>query len=136
MSKADYERIIKRFWSAFEDFDSPMELFNEDSVYEDLGTEDSHKGLADIKAFWDKFYANTAREDFHAILDKWFVDDQGNYALEWTMKTVMHGEWGGNEAYGKTVQFRGASVGRIVNGIIVHHSDYWNASSVSKQLAK
>ncbi|MFA5630468.1 MAG: ester cyclase [Porticoccaceae bacterium] len=131
-----HAQILDQFWKAFSTHNTAlaMELFSENSTYEDLGARHLAKGLKEIEAFWQGFFDNVPKEGYAPVRDRVFVAPDGHYATEWTMQFRLDGEFGGVQGNGKVVRFRGASVGCIEGDHIAWQRDYWDTAAVIEQI--
>jgi steroid delta-isomerase-like uncharacterized protein len=134
----EHLQILDRFWEAFSAWDVPaaMKLFAQDATYEDLAARHLARGVSEITEFWNSLFANISRQDYEGVRDTVFVACDGHYAVEWTMQFRLEGSFGEVKGSGQKVRFRGASVGRITDGLIVFQRDYWDTGTVLEQLQR
>jgi ketosteroid isomerase-like protein len=134
--QSEYSDVVARFWKAFAGRDVPgaMALFHADATYEDFGARHLCTGLREITAFWNSFFENVSERDFLAQRDTTVLAADGHYATEWTMQFRLEGSFGDIKGTGQKLRFQGASVGRIVGGLIAFQRDYWDSGTVLQQL--
>lgn len=136
MMSRDPMQILNQFWTAFSTMDLPMamDLFTEESTYEDLGARHFSRGLDEISAFWQSFFDNVPKRDYKPVRDNVFVAPDGHYGVEWTMQFRLEGSFGEVKGQGQIVRFRGSSIGRLADGHIAWQRDYWDTAAVIEQI--
>ena len=136
MTAESVDEVVRAFWHAYAtlDFERALDLLDDDVVYEDLGINHTTKGRDATRTMWMRFLEIVDAAAFEAPLQDVFTTDDGRYALEWSNRVRVTGPWMGYPVAGGTFAIRGSSVGRVENGRIVAHRDYWSALDAFVQL--
>jgi steroid delta-isomerase-like uncharacterized protein len=128
MSDAACRELIERYWQAFidKDLDSWCACYATDAVYEDVPT----GFVGTPREFYGDFL--TAIPDQEPELDRAVVTD-GAFALSWTIRGSLDGSFGPITGTGQSFELKGASIGQIADGKIVHNRDYWDLAGLLAQ---
>jgi steroid delta-isomerase-like uncharacterized protein len=100
--------------------------------YEDAALAIINEGHDQLATFLTRF--------FHAYPDVRFtklgvIADDSGVAWEWQMEgTYENTGHNGMAAHGQRISFRGVSMTRYVDGLIVSNSDFWNVATLAAQL--
>lgn len=108
-----------------------LTLFTEDCVYEDVAFGMVHRGKVELKSFAEITHAAFA--DFNFKVNNCFATENFGSA-EWTFSGTHHGDLPGMPATNKSFTFRDTSVFEFNSGKIQRCSDYWNQTTLLKQL--
>ena len=117
-------------WSSH-DMERVAALFTDDCTYEDVTLGVVTHGKEELKQFGDGIFA--AMPDIVFPLDSKVVG-QDRAALEWTMTGTQTGPFGDLPATGKKCAVRGSSVLEVRDGRFSRCSDYWDMTTLLKQL--
>jgi steroid delta-isomerase-like uncharacterized protein len=118
-------------WNAH-DIDALISLFADDCVYEDVPFGLVHKGRDDVRGLFEGNFV-TFGDDFRVDDVSGFVHgDDG--VIMWTMGGTQIGDMLGRPSQGKKMSVRGASVLELRDGLITHHTDYWDSATALRQL--
>jgi uncharacterized protein (TIGR02246 family) len=123
---ADVQWIEEMFaaWNAH-DGERAAAFFAPDGSWEDVSFGFRHEGRAPIIEMWSvgtPAFSSDAQFDLVSAV----VDDRG-YGIQW--------RWSGtHNDSGRRYDVRGASIGRLRDGLVVEHFDYWNPAHLSEQV--
>lgn len=95
-------------------------VYDSDIVFEDCFHQ--VKGLDSLSDYFDNLYQNVSYIDFN-FEDDWF-NEQGAM-LSWTM-SYQHPKLNA----GQIIKVQGASRLSFVNGLVIHHRDYFDAGAL------
>jgi ketosteroid isomerase-like protein len=111
-------------WNAH-DGDVAASFLTPDGRWDDVTFGFHHEGREPIIEMWS-VSTPAFSSDFRFDVESSVCDDSG-YAFQW--------HWTGthNES-GLKYDVRGASIGRLRDGLIVHHFDYWNPAHLTDQI--
>lgn len=104
-----YERYLAS-WDTL-DVDKVLDWFTDDCVFEDTTIGHGAHGLRQMRQFVEASFRNVPDARFEFVRGH---DDGESYAIEWIMQPM---------------NVRGASVGRLRDGKIAVHRDYWNGAA-------
>jgi ketosteroid isomerase-like protein len=100
-------------------------FFAPDGAWEDVSIGFRHEGRAPIVQMWSvetPAFSSDARIDLVSV-----VIDETGYGIQW--------RWSGtHNDSGRRYDVRGASIGRLRDGLIVENLDYWNPAHMSDQI--
>jgi len=136
MATESVEDVVRAFWHAYAtlDFERALDLLADDVVYDDVGINHTTTGRDATRTMWMRFLEVVDPAGFEAPLHDLFTSDDGRYVLEWSNRVRVAGLWMGYPVAGRAFEIRGSSVGRVRNGRIVAHRDYWSALDAFVQL--
>ena len=113
-----------RVWNTF-DGERAASYFAPDGVWEDVALGTRHEGRDPIAHMMSVTTPEFSSDAQFELLGA--VADETGYGVEW--------RWSGTHgASGRPFDVRGASIGRLRDGQIVHHVDYWNPAHLSGQI--
>ena len=117
-------------WSR--NMDQLMAVFTEDVIYEDAPMGLVLHGKQELRGFATTFF-NAFPTDLKAVIITAVVDgDHG--ASEWKFTGTHSGDMPNMPASNKTMDVRGASIYEFEGGKIKHKIDYWDISTMLRQL--
>jgi steroid delta-isomerase-like uncharacterized protein len=117
-------------WSR--NMDQLMAVFAEDVIYEDAPMGLVLHGKEELRGFATSFF-NGFPTDLKAVITTAVVD--GNHgASEWRFTGTHSGDMPNMPASNKTMDVRGASIYEFEGGKIKHKIDYWDLSTMLRQL--
>lgn len=118
-------------WSS-RDVDQLLSVFTDDVVYEDVPLGLVLHGKEELRAFATGFF-NGFPTDLKAVITTNVVDgDRG--ASQWRFTGTHTGDMQNMPASNKSMDFRGASIYEFQGGKIKHKIDFWDLSTMLRQL--
>ena len=126
------EVMIIKYYEALntDNINSMMEFFTEDIVYEDSTLGERLEGIKEVRDFFKAFFDAMPLKLYIETL----VVTEDCYGVGWRAEGKHIGDFPNMPATNKFFSFRGASIGRIVNGKMSENVDYWNLSGLLVQL--
>ncbi len=124
MADVEWINEMVAAWNAH-DGETAASFLAPDGLWDDVTFGFYHEGRGPIVEMWS---VNTPAfsSDFRFDVESAVCDDSG-YAFQW--------RWTGtHDESGRTYDVRGASIGRLRDGLIVHHFDYWNPAHLTDQI--
>ena len=100
-------------------------FFAPGGCYEDVTFGFLHEGREPIAHMWSVSTRGFSA-DAHFDVESAVCDENG-YAFQWHW-TGTHNETG------RAFDVQGASIGRLRDGLILHHFDYWNPAHLTDQI--
>jgi steroid delta-isomerase-like uncharacterized protein len=108
-----------------------LSLFAEECVYEDVAFGVTYRGKAELKSFAESM--RSAFPDLRVNIDSCFAT--GKFACaEWKMSGTHRGDLPDMPAGNKSFTIRGSSVFEFESSRIRRCSDYWDQTTLLKQL--
>lgn len=132
-ANADLTKVLEQWASAWSshDINQVLDLFTEDCVYEDVTMGVVNHGQQQLKAFATAFFM--AFPDLAVKLNSRFV--AGTFgSAEWLMTGTHKGDMPGLPATNKRMSIRGATVFELQGDKIQRNADYWDMTTLLKQL--
>jgi steroid delta-isomerase-like uncharacterized protein len=127
------ERVLEEWgqqWSAHS-LDGLLALHTDDVVLEDVARGAAFHGKDELRAYAEAFFAGYPDVTFE-VTSRFAAGGQGG--AEWIMRGTHLGDRPGLPATGKSVEVRGASIFEFADGKIRRCSEYWDMSTLLKQL--
>lgn len=128
------EEIVRAYYAAYEecDVEGSLKYMSEDVVYIDhaMGFRSDTKSY--LRAAWNRYFEVASNSDHSSEMHTLHVSPTGEYVIEWTERTRLNRNWAFLVA-GKPYAVRGASVGLIRDGLIVHNADYYDLTTILSQ---
>jgi steroid delta-isomerase-like uncharacterized protein len=113
------------------DLERMLALMTDDVVIEDVPFGMIMRGKDGVKQGFSGFFAAAA--DFKVEPKSWVTNDR-SFALEVIFTGTQKGDLPGLPATGKRFYVRGCSYGEFENGKIKGRRDYWDFTTLTKQL--
>jgi steroid delta-isomerase-like uncharacterized protein len=113
------------------DLERMLALMTDDVVIEDVPFGMIMRGKDGVKQGFSGFFAAAA--DFKVEPKSWVINDR-SFALEVIFTGTQKGDLPGLPATGKRFYVRGCSYGEFENGKIKGRRDYWDFTTLTKQL--
>jgi steroid delta-isomerase-like uncharacterized protein len=113
------------------DIEKMLALMADDVVIEDVPFGMIMKGKDGVKQGFTGFFA--AAVDFKVEPKSWVISES-SFALEVIFTGTQTGDLPGLPATGKSFSVRGCSFGEFENGKVKGRRDYWDSTSLTKQL--
>lgn len=129
----DVKKMLMDYVTAWNSGDAGRvaSFLTDDCVFENLGGEDVHRGIEEIKAWATGVFA--AFPDFKLEIKSLFV--AGDWvAAEWIETGTHTGAMGPNPATGKSFSVHGASILELREGRIKRETLYWDSATFLRQL--
>ncbi len=123
---------LHRFSTA--DPTSLMEMYADDVRFQDLALDQKVDGKSRVRDFFAAFMNPAERKNTFTFVG-YSGDDRGG-AVEWIWKAEHQADFMGLPARGKETTVRGVSAVTFRNGKVSTQHDYWDARTVTLQLAK
>jgi steroid delta-isomerase-like uncharacterized protein len=130
---SDNDSILKQLIEAenSHDIEKMLALMADDVVIEDVPFGMIMKGKDGVKQGFTGFFAAAA--DFKVEPKSW-VTSESSFALEVIFTGTQTGDLPGLPATGKSFSVRGCSFGEFENGKVKGRRDYWDSTSLIRQL--
>jgi steroid delta-isomerase-like uncharacterized protein len=132
-SVEDQKRAIDQWmahWTAH-DLDRLLPLLTEDLIHEDVTMAVVNRSGTELRAFGEGFFSGFPDVTFE--LRSSFANGT-NGGAEWVMRATHTGNLPGMPATGKRLEVRGASIFEFADDKIRRCSDYWDMTTLLKQL--
>ena len=129
----DVEKILMDYVAAWNSGDPERiaSFLTDDCVFENLGGEDEHRGIEQIKAWATGVFA--AFPDFNLEIKSLFV--AGDWVgVEWIETGTHKGAMGSHPPTGKSFAVAGASILELHQGKIKRETLYWDSATFLRQL--
>jgi uncharacterized protein (TIGR02246 family) len=111
-------------WNAH-DGEKAAAFFASDGAWEDVSFGFRHEGRAPIVEMWSVATPTYSSDSQIELVSA--IGDETGYGIEWRW-------YGTHNESGRKYDIRGASIGRLRDGLIVEHHDYWNPAHLSDQI--
>lgn len=128
----DTEKLCREYHDAMEhhDWDRIKACFHDEIIWEDLAMGHRYEGIEDVIQFFKESFPPL---EIRVRLD-WMMATSDGYCVD----TVAHGKHVrdvfGLAATGKAFEFRVVSIGKVIDGKIIHGIDSWNLNTLLSQL--
>ena len=129
------EEFLRSYFDACIDCDveRAMEFMGEDVVYIDhaMGFRADNKTY--LRKAWNRYFEIASNSDHSSVVHAVHASADGGYVVEWTERTRLNRDWEFLRATGEPYEVRGASVGIVRDGLIVHNTDYYDLTTILRQ---
>ncbi len=108
-----------------------LSFYDDDAVFEDVALGRVMRGKEEIRAFVKETF--TGFPDFEIGM-KSFLASDGHVCIEWMSSGTHNGNLPGMPTTGKSFSVPGVSVIELAQGKAKREADYWDSSSMMRQL--
>ncbi len=129
----DVKKMLMDYVAAWNsgDPEKVTSFLTNDCVFENLGGEDVHRGVEEIKAWASGVFASFP--DFRLEIKSLFV--AGDWVgVEWIETGTHKGSMGSSPPTGKSFSVPGASILELHHGKIKRETLYWDSATFLRQL--
>jgi uncharacterized protein (TIGR02246 family) len=125
LAETDWIREMVAAWSA-NDGEKAASFFAPDGSYEDVGAGRLWEGREAVAHMIAVLLGGFSPGSTFDVVSA--VCDASGYAFQWRWK-------GTHQKTGRAFDMRGASIGELRDGLILHHFDYYDLAHLTDQLA-
>lgn len=135
MATTDPLQVLEAWAAAWKDHDIEklLSLFTEDCIYEDVTFGAVNNGKRELRAFAEGVFATVP--DFKLELTSSFVSGD-RAAIEWLMSGTLVEDVPPFTANGNGFSTRAVTIIQFKNGKIRRNSDYWDGTTVMRQMGQ